>query len=94
VSIRNVTLAGLRYDLIEKPGLWLGLDAWLVYNAIEPIKFDSTATPPSPLQLVVEPQVGMRFGKLRPSVGFIFPIGGRLADAGIAGVNLHIDFAP
>jgi hypothetical protein len=93
VSLRDVTLAGIRYDFLNKPVLWVGADLWVVYNAIEPIKFESSATPPSPFQLVGEPRLGAAFGKVRPSLGFIYPFGGRLADAGIMGFRAHVDFA-
>jgi hypothetical protein len=93
VSLRNVTLVGVRYDLTNKPVLWIGADLWAVYNPLEPIEFESSATPPSPFQFVAEPRVGAAFGKLRPSLGFVYPIGGRLSDSGIMGFRLHIDYA-
>lgn len=93
VALRNVTLVGATYALIEKPWIWGGLDMWLVYNAIEQIEFDSPATDPTPLQLVAEPRLGARFGAVSPSVGFVFPIGGRLADSSISGVRAHVDIA-
>jgi hypothetical protein len=92
-SLRDVTLVGLRYNLLSKPVFWAGADVWLVYSPLEPIKFDSSATPPSDFQFVGEPRIGAAFGKVKPSVGFIYPLGGRLADAGIAGVRAHLDFA-
>lgn len=92
-SLRNVTLVGFTYDLIDEPAIWAGLDAWLAYTALEPLEFESSATDPTPLQFVAEPRAGARFGKLRPSLGLIFPIGGRLADSGISGVRLHVDYA-
>jgi hypothetical protein len=93
VSLRDVTLVGMRYSFVSKPVLWAGADLWLVYSPLEPIKFDSSATPPSNFQFVGEPRLGAAFGKLRPSLGFIYPLGGRLADAGIAGVRAHLDYA-
>lgn len=93
VSLRDVTLAGIQYEFLHKPVLWAGADLWVVYNALEPVKFDSPATPPSPFQFVGEPRLGAAFGKVRPSLGFIFPLGGRLADAGIAGLRAHVDVA-
>jgi hypothetical protein len=93
LSLRNVTLAGITYDLVSKPVIWVGLDAWLVYNPIEPIQFKSGATPPTKLQLVAEPRLGARFGKLRPSFGFLLPIGGRLADTASTGLSLRVDYA-
>jgi hypothetical protein len=92
-SLRNVTLVGFTYDLIDKPVLWAGLEAWLAYTPIQPIDFESSATDPTPLQFVAEPRAGARFGKFRPSLGLVFPIGGRLADSGISGVRVHVDYA-
>jgi hypothetical protein len=91
-SVRNVTLAGFTYDLMDKPELWAGADVWVVYNAVEPLDFESEAVDPSPLQLVAEPRLGIRLGKLRPNLGFIFPVGGRLHEAGISAVRAHIDY--
>jgi hypothetical protein len=91
VAFRDVTLAGVTWDAASK--LWLGLDAWLAWNLLEGVKFESSATPPSPFQFVVEPKVGLRFGNVRPAASFIYPIGGRLRDSGIQGVRLHADFA-
>ena len=51
------------------------------------------ATPPTRLQVVFEPRLGARFGKVSPSIGYIFPIGGRLADSSTSGLELHCDFA-
>ncbi len=91
VALRDVTLAGVRWDAVGK--LWLGLDAWMVWNAVEGVRFVSTATPPSPLQFVAEPQLGLTFGRFRPVAGFIYPIGGRLRDSGIQSVHLHAEYA-
>lgn len=91
LALRSVTLAGLRFDV--SPKFWVGADTWLVYNAIDPIRFESTAKPLTPLQWMLEPQVGLRFGKLRPSAGFIWPVVGRLTDTGIFGVRVHVDYA-
>jgi hypothetical protein len=91
LALRSVTLAGIRYDVSQK--FWVGADTWLVYNAIDPIRFESTAKPLTPLQWMLEPQVGLRFGKLRPSAGFLWPVVGRLTDTGIFGVRLHVDYA-
>jgi hypothetical protein len=95
LAFRNVTGGGIRYQFLDDPAVFAGLDAWVVYNAIEPIEYTSSsgAETPSRLQLVAEPRVGARFGKISPSLGVIFPIGGRLADSGITGVRLHVDIA-
>ncbi|MFO7180876.1 MAG: hypothetical protein DIU78_019400 [Pseudomonadota bacterium] len=91
VAIRNVTLAGLTLDVLEKPDVWAGLDAWLAYRLLDPIEFESGATPPSDLQFVLEPRVGARFDKIRPSLGFILPLGGQAGD--IWAIRLHADYA-
>lgn len=93
LSLRDVTLAGVSYQFLDKPGLWAGLDTWLVYEPIEPLEFESSAVDPSPFQFVVEPRVGALFGKLRPSLGVVLPIGGRLADGGLTGFRLHVEYA-
>ncbi|HLV65400.1 MAG TPA: hypothetical protein VKY73_06295 [Polyangiaceae bacterium] len=91
VAIRNVTLVGLTVDVLEKPELWAGVDAWLATRLIDPIEFESGATQPSDLQFVIEPRIGARFGKIRPSLGFILPLGGQAGD--IWAIRLHADYA-
>jgi len=95
LAIRNVTSAGVSYEFLPRPKVFGALDTWLAYNAINAVEFDSkmNATPPTRFQFVFEPRVGARFGKVSPSVGYIFPIGGRLADAGTSGLHLRCDFA-
>ena len=95
VSFRNVTSGGIAYRVLEKPQLYGALDSWFATSAINPIEFESFdhAKKPTRFQLVFEPRVGARFGKISPSVGYIFPIGGRLADSSISGLELHCDVA-
>jgi len=95
LSFRSVTSAGISYDFLDRPKLYGALDTWLAYNAINAVEFTSKmgATPPTRLQFVFEPRLGARFGKVSPSVGYIFPIGGRLADSSTSGLELHCDFA-
>ncbi|HET9958650.1 MAG TPA: hypothetical protein VFQ61_29355 [Polyangiaceae bacterium] len=93
LAVRNVTVAGVTYDLTDKPAFWVGLDAWLVYNAVEGIKYVSSAESLSPFHLVAEPRVGARFGHVRPSLGFVYPIAGRLHDTEILGIRAHLDYA-
>jgi hypothetical protein len=95
VSFRNVTSAGIAYQFLNKPKLYAALDSWIAYSAINAWEFNSIAgaTPPTRFQVAFEPRVGARFGKISPSIGYIFPIGGRLADAPSTGLELHCDFA-
>jgi len=95
LSFRSVTSGGVSYDFLDRPKLYGALDAWLAYNAINALEFTSKmgATPPTRLQFVLEPRLGARFGKVSPSIGYIFPIGGRLADSSTSGLELHCDFA-
>ncbi|MEI9953966.1 MAG: hypothetical protein WDO74_34570 [Pseudomonadota bacterium] len=94
VTFRNVTSGGIAYQFLDKPKLFGALDSWLAYNAINAVEFNSIAgaTPPTRFQFVLEPRVGARFGKISPSIGYIFPIGGRLADSSASGLDLHCDF--
>ncbi|MEI9941428.1 MAG: hypothetical protein WDO69_29770 [Pseudomonadota bacterium] len=94
VTFRNVTSAGVAYQFLDRPKLFGALDSWLAYNAINAWEFNSTAgaTRPTRFQVVFEPRIGARFGKIAPSIGYIFPIGGRLADAPATGLELHCDF--
>ena len=95
VTLRNVTSAGVSYDFLDRPKLFGALDTWLAYSAINAVEYTSNigATPPTRFQVVVEPRLGARFGKIAPSIGYIFPIGGRLADTSTSGLELHCDFA-
>lgn len=95
VTFRNVTSGGVAYRFWERPNLFAALDTWVVYNAINAVEFDSNtgASGPTRIQFVFEPRLGARFGKISPSVGYIFPIGGRLADNSTSGLELHCDVA-
>jgi len=95
VSLRNVTGGGIAYQFLDKPVFYGALDAWVASKPIDAYEFNSTAgaTPPTRFQVAFEPRVGARFGKISPSLGYIFPIGGRLADSGISGLELHCDVA-
>jgi hypothetical protein len=93
VALRNVTTAAMTYEFLEKPALFAGLDLSLVYYPIPAVDLESASTGPSPLQLVFEPRVGARFGKITPGASYVLPIGGQLADAGVGGLRLHVDVA-
>ena len=95
VTFRNVTSAGISYDFLARPYLFGAFDTWLAYSAVNAVEFESAmgASPPTRFQVVFEPRIGARFGKISPSIGYIFPIGGRLADSSTSGLELHCDFA-
>jgi hypothetical protein len=95
VTFRNVTSAGVAYQFLDKPNLFGALDSWIATNAVNNVEYTSAtgATAPSRIQVVFEPRVGGRFGKVSPSLGYIFPIGGRLADSHTSGLELHCDIA-
>jgi hypothetical protein len=93
MALRSVTGGGAAYWFLEKPRLSAGLDAWAVINAIEPLEFTSSegAAGPSAFQFVVEPRLAAMFGPVRPSVGYVLPLGGRLSDSGAQGIRLRVD---
>jgi hypothetical protein len=95
VTFRNVTSAGIGYEFLPKPALTAALDSWVVTNAVNAVEFHSNAgaTGPSRVQVVAEPRLSARFGKISPSLGYIFPLGGRLADNHTSGLELHCDVA-
>jgi hypothetical protein len=93
MALRSVTGGGAAYWFLESPRISAGLDAWAVINAVEPVSFKSAsgAAGPSAFQFVIEPRLAAMFGPARPSVGYIWPIGGRLSDAGAQGIRLRLD---
>jgi len=93
LTFRNVTSAGIGYQFLPKPALSVGLDSWIATNAVNTVEFHSNAgaTGPSRIQVVAEPRLSARFGKISPSLGYIFPLGGRLADNHTTGLELHCD---
>jgi hypothetical protein len=95
VTFRNVTSAGIGYQFLGKPALSAELDSWIATNAVSAVEFNSNAgaTGPNRIQVVAEPRVKARFGKISPSLGYIFPLGGRLADNHTSGLELHCDVA-
>jgi hypothetical protein len=95
VTFRNVTSAGIGYQFLGKPALSVELDSWIVTNAVNAVEFKSNAgaTGPNRIQVVAEPRLKARFGKTSPSLGYIFPLGGRLADDHTSGLELHCDIA-
>jgi hypothetical protein len=92
MALRSVTGAGVAYWFLDSPRLSGGLDAWAVVNAVEPVEFESrSASGPSPFQFVIEPKLAAMFGPVRPSLGYVLPIGGRLSDTDAQGLRLRLD---
>ncbi|HKY36180.1 MAG TPA: hypothetical protein VJN18_09590 [Polyangiaceae bacterium] len=92
-ALREVTALGATYNFLDSPMFWGGLDFSVVINPIQTFDFEPTAdtNKPSILQAVLEPRVGARFKRFEPSLGYIAPLGGRLSDADVGGVRLHLD---
>lgn len=92
-ALREVTTIGGTYNFLDKPIVYAGLDLAVVWTPIETFDFDPAqdVNPPSSVQVVLEPKVGARFGKVAPSVGYIAPLGGRLGGGDIGGVRLRVD---
>ena len=92
-AMREVTAIGATYNFLDSPIFWGGLDFSLVINPIQTFDFDPNAdvNKPSIFQAVLEPRVGARFKRFEPSLGYIAPLGGRLSDADVGGVRLHLD---
>lgn len=95
VTFRDVTSGGIAYEVLDKPKLNIGLESWLAYNAINAVEYtyNGDTTKPTRFQFMLEPRLGARFGKISPSLGYVFPIGGRLADTKTTGLELHCDVA-
>ena len=95
VTLRNVTSAGIGYQFLDRPKLFGALDSWVAVNAVNAVEYSSNeaASAPSRLQVVFEPRIGAHLGRLSPSLGYIFAIGGRLADTGTSGLELHCDLS-
>jgi hypothetical protein len=92
-ALREVTQVGATYNFFDDPMFYGGLDFALVWTPIETFDFEPTSdvNKPSALQAVLEPKLGVRFKYLTPSIGYIAPLAGRLADGGVGGVRLKLD---
>jgi hypothetical protein len=91
VALRTVIGTGAKYWFLKSPMMFGGLDLWMAHNTIRPITFKSgDADEPNPIQFVIEPKVGMRFGGVVPSVGFVFPLGGDLGEHDSKGLRLSV----
>jgi hypothetical protein len=92
-ALREVTTLGGTYDILSSPAFWAGLDLSLIWSPIQTLDFEPAqdVNKPSSVQAVLEPRVGVRFKRFAPSIGYVAPLGGRLGDAGVGGVRLHLD---
>ena len=93
LAMRWVFAGGAQYAFLPDPFVFGGLESWMVYNLIEPIEFQSGGggDEPSKFQLVFEPRVGATFGAVTPSIGYLIPAGGQLADVGINGLRVRVE---
>jgi hypothetical protein len=65
----------------------VGMRAWLAWMSGEYVERVLTgSTPPTKIQLSLEPQVRANFGQLKAVLGVILPIGGRLAQGDLQNV--------
>jgi hypothetical protein len=87
--VEGVVGGYFRYAILDGK-LDFGLRSWITYVASDPISIELPgASNPSKLQLALEPQVRAAFGRVRAGLGFILPVGGRVAaDNSIDGVRL------
>ncbi|HVU00620.1 MAG TPA: hypothetical protein VHE30_02675 [Polyangiaceae bacterium] len=76
------------YEVMERK--FVALAAWAVWRAADQIEYSSSATPPSKVQVVLEPRILAQFGHFVPMVGFLIPVGGELGGK-INGLRLRVD---
>lgn len=76
------------YEVLSKA--FVGMRAWLTWNAIRPYDFEGPATEPSDFQFVLEPRLFAHFGIVTPSAGFLIPIGGELG-GNINAFRIHVN---
>jgi hypothetical protein len=89
VVVEGVAGGYFRYAILQGK-IDFGLRAWVTYVANEPVDLELPGdTTPSKLQVALEPAVRGAFGRVRAGVGFIWPVGGRVAaDQSIDGVRI------
>lgn len=91
-ALREVTTVGGTYNFLDSPVFWGGLDFSLIWTPIDTFDFEAVSpAPPSRVQAVFEPRVGVRFSRFAPSIGYLAPVGGRLGSGGVGGVRLHLN---
>jgi hypothetical protein len=98
-ALRTVIGVGGKFWFLKSPKLFGGLELWTAHNTISPVEFTSDSPDPSesgggdpnPLQWVIEPRVGARFGAVTPTAGFVLPLGGLLSDADAKGLRLGVE---
>jgi len=89
LAAASVTQLNGAYSFIPRK-LWAGARAWAFYDIREPYEARLATSHPSKLQTVAEPIVGGRIGDLVPTAGFMIPLGGRLADAGVLAFRISV----
>lgn len=88
-AVASVTQINASYSLIHRM-LWVGARAWAFYDIVAPYESKLAESDESKLQTMVEPTVGGRIGDLIPNVGFLIPIGGRLADDHVKALRINV----
>lgn len=90
-ALRSSTTVGLGWWALPDK-LRVGAEMWAVYSFAEPVEFESStkAEPPSAFNLLFMPRVATRVAKLEPSIGFMLPVSGVLADRGVKAVDLRV----
>lgn len=88
-AVASVTQINASYSVIHRM-LWVGARAWAFYDITAPYEVKNAEMDESKLQMMVEPTVGGRIGDLVPNVGFLIPIGGRLADDHVKALRINV----
>jgi hypothetical protein len=91
-ALREVTTIGGTYNFLDSPLFWGGLDLALIWTPLETFDYEAVnPSSPTTIQAVLEPRLGLRFGRFEPSVGYVAPLGGRLGSADVGGVRLKLN---
>jgi hypothetical protein len=89
-SLAGTALLGgsASYEAISRGHI--ALATWATYTFARQVSYESSATGPSPFQLVLEPKLIAQFGRIVPSAGVLLPVGGELGGK-MVGIRLHVD---
>ncbi len=79
MMMRTIVGGGAQYEVLKDKAS-AGLDAWLTYDFARTVEFTSSGggSDLSRAQFVLEPRLGAKFGKIRPYLAFLVPVGGDL----------------